>query len=86
MIVLTEVAKKIQNLLNTNEDFTQYQFEVETQGFHIDHVYDKASGKNFIPVFISSMGGNFNPVKGLKEATYTIPVAIYFPVKMTFID
>lgn len=88
MIVLTEVAKKIENILNGKDTETtsltnpaDYDFVVYTEGFHLDRVYDQKSGKNFIPVFISSMGGQYNPVQGLKQANYTIPVVIYFPVR-----
>ena len=94
MILLNEVARKLQNILNgqdsevgTNGSVVQatnptdYEFIVYTQGFHIDKVYDQNSGKNFIPVFLASMGGQYNPVPALKQATYTIPVAMYFPVR-----
>lgn len=81
MIVLSEVASTLKTLLNGITGLSQYQFEVETEGYHIDHVYDATTLKNFIPVFISSMGGQYNPVPELKQATYTIPIAIYFPVR-----
>lgn len=81
MVLLTEIANKLQTLLNSATGFEQYLFECETQGFHIDHVYDKTSGKNFIPVFISAMGGEHNPIPNLKESTYSIPVVLYFPVR-----
>lgn len=81
MIILTDVANKLNELLNNAEDFNQYQFEVETQGFHIDHIYDKTTGKNFIPVFISTMGGTNNPVPDLKQSEYSIPITFYFPVR-----
>lgn len=81
MIIITDVANKLNELLNGASGFEQYQFEVETQGFHIDHIFDKESGKNFIPVFISTMGGTNNPVPNLKQAEYTIPITFYFPVR-----
>lgn len=94
MIILNKVAEKLQNILNgtdtevgTNgtvvqiDNPTDYQFVVATQGFHLDKIYDKDTGRNFIPVFISSMGGAYNPVPNLKQATYTIPITIYFPVR-----
>ena len=87
MIILTEVAQKLENILNGNDNEvlltnpTDYEFVVLTQGFHIDKVADTNSHKNFIPVFVSTMGGQFNPVEGLYQANYTIPVAIYFPVR-----
>lgn len=81
MVLLTEVANKIKTLLNSAPGFEQYLFECETEGFHIDHIYDEDTNKNFIPVFISSLGGEHNPVPGLKESNYAIPVTIYFPVR-----
>lgn len=81
MVLLTEIAETLKTLLNSATGFEQYLFECETQGFHIDHVYDKTTGKNFIPVFISTMGGEHNPIPNLKESTYSIPVVLYFPVR-----
>lgn len=81
MIVLNEVATKLQTLLNSITGLSQYQFVVETEGHHLDHVYDEDTLKNFIPAYISSMGGQYNPVPNLKQATYTIPVVIYYPVR-----
>ena len=89
MIILTEVATKLEKILNgvdteipsglTNP--VNHPFVVETQGFHIDHIMEVNSGDNFIPVFISSMGGQFNPVKGLKQGSYVIPITFYYPVR-----
>ena len=94
MILLNEVSQKLQNILNGTDtevsptgtvvqttNPTDYQFVVYTQGFHLDKVYDEQTGKNFIPVFVSSMGGQYNPVPSLKQATYTIPITLYFPVR-----
>lgn len=90
MILLNEVAKKIEDILN-GEDLevarlhldlpTGFYFKVATEGFHLDHVFSIADNKNFIPVFISSMGGTFNPVPELLQANYVIPVTLYFPVR-----
>ena len=87
MIILSEVAQKIKNILNgedseiTASNPTDFYFVVETEGFHLDRIFDKSKHKNFIPVFISSMGGQFNPVQNLGEANYNIPVTFYFPVR-----
>lgn len=90
MIRLDEVALKIENILNGSdadvihlgiETPTGFYFKVETEGFHINSIADKKEGKNFIPVFISSMGGQFNPVPDLLQANYVIPIALYFPVR-----
>ena len=87
MINLPQVAKKLEDILNgvdtetiANTRNVDYEFVVATEGFHLDKIYDKETKKNFIPVFISSMGGEYNPIKGLKQADYNIPVVIYFPV------
>ena len=90
MILLNEVAKKIESILNGVDPEvvalgiqppTGYYFKVATEGFHLDEVFDMPAGRNFIPVFISSMGGNFNPVPELLQANYVIPIAIYFPIR-----
>ena len=87
MVILSEVAQKLEKILNgvdtevTNSNPIAYRYKVEAQGFHIDHILDKDTGTNFIPVFVSSMGGQFNPVAGLKQGTYTIPITFYFPVR-----
>ena len=88
MIILSEVASKLEKILNgvdsetnTLTNPTPYYFVVETEGFHIDHVERPTARKNFIPVFVSSLGGQFNPVKGLKQGSYTFQVTFYFPVR-----
>lgn len=84
MIILPEVATKLERILNSLDGYTNplpYYFQVETEGFHIDHIKRPDQEGNFIPVFISSLGGQFNPVKGLKQATYSIPVVFYYPVR-----
>ena len=87
MIILTEVAKKIDKILNNGDsEYTKtnpapFEFVVATEGFHLDSISDRPNGENFIPVFISSMGGEFNPVKGLKQSNYSIPIVFYYPVR-----
>lgn len=58
-----------------------YFFNVASQGYELKHIYDMKSGKNFIPVFISSMGGEINPIPNLKEVDLNIEVLVYFPVR-----
>ena len=88
MIVLSEVATKLENILNGNDTETStitgrsdFIFRVEAQGFHIDHIMEKDVGTNFIPVFVGSMGGQMNPVPNLKQAEFVIPITFYFPVR-----
>ena len=79
MIYLQEVCSKLSEILNSDDNPTGFAYQVESVGFHADTTYKE--GRNFIRVFVSSMGGNFNPVYGLGEANYTIPVTFYFPVR-----
>lgn len=82
MINLQEIATYISNALNSGSNpINQYQFNVETQGFHLDKISDRQTGKNFIPVFISTIGGSNNPVANLKQAEYSIPITFYYPVR-----
>ena len=87
MIILSEVAQKLEKILNgqdtevTATNPTPFDFQVETEGFHIDHIEKADKTGNFIPVFISSLGGQFNPVKGLKQGSYSLPIIFYFPVR-----
>ena len=87
MILLNEVAEKLQKILNGTDSetasfsrATDFQFVVATQGFHLDNIIAE-SGKNFIPVFIATMGGRFNPVSNLGQSEVNIPVTFYFPVR-----
>lgn len=79
MIYLTQVCERLSEILNSSDNPVSYTYAVESVGYHWDRVYkDK---KNIIRVFVSSMGGAFNPVFGLGEANYTIPIIFYFPVR-----
>ena len=84
------IAEKITNILNGVDSEiialglqnpTDFDFNVQTQGFHLDHITNAKKGTNFIPVFISSMGGQRNPVPYLRQGTYTLPIVFYFPVR-----
>lgn len=81
MIYLNEVCKKLADILNDDGNPTAFLYDVQSVGFHLDNVYDKRDGRNRIMVFVSSMGGSFNPVYGLGENTASIPITIYFPVR-----
>ena len=81
MVLLTEIATKLETLLNAAPGYKQYLFKCQTEGFHLDYVNDNTSNKNFIPIFISALGGEHNPIPNLKESNYSIPVTIYFPVR-----
>lgn len=81
MINLLEIRDKLDEILNGSANPIKYQFEIETEGFHADHIYDSKTGKNFIFVYISTMGGQRNPVPGLKQRDFTIPITFYFPVR-----
>lgn len=79
MFVLEEVANKIEEILNGFE--SNYEFSVQTQGYHLDKIANHESGKNFIPVFIELTSGDIEPIPSLNMASYNIETTIYFPVR-----
>lgn len=81
MIILSEVAQKIEEILNDSSNPASFDYQVETEGFHIDHIKKENKTGNFIPVFIHPIGGQFNPVKGLKQGSYSLQIAFWFPVR-----
>lgn len=88
MILLTEITKKLQNILNGIDEETSsytrpvdYDFHVQNEGYHLDNVYDPNTHKNFIPVFIESLGGQYDAVPNLDRCTNSIAVTIYYPVR-----
>lgn len=80
MIVLPEIAQKLQDILNANPG-TDLKYIVNTPGFHLDRISDHITKTNFIPVFISTLGGQNNPIPILKQTEGTIPVTFYYPVR-----
>ena len=81
MIVLPEIAETLQTILNNNSN-SDLEYKVETPGFHLDSIANSSTNKNFIPVFISSLGGTINPVPILKQTDGNVPVTFYFPVRL----
>lgn len=88
MIILTEIATKLENILNGTDSETSsisrgvdYIFQVATEGYHLDTIKSKAAKKNFIPVFIGNLSGEYNPIQGIGEADYNIDVSLWFPVR-----
>ena len=90
MILLSDISKKIQSVLNgTDTEIptgvtkpTDIDFVVKTAGFHLDNIYNNKTWKNFVPVFVNSLGGQFNPVPQLKEKTQSVGITFYFPVRL----
>lgn len=91
MINLEQIVLKINNVLNgtdteipaglvspANDNFF---FRTFSEGLILTDIGDMVSGKNFIPVIVGSMGGQFNPVQGLGEADLQAQVLLYFPVR-----
>lgn len=83
MINIEEIITKLDSVLNASNinNPTDFYYNVESVGFHIDSVADDTRKKNFIPVFVGTMGGNHNPVEELKQGTYAFSVTFYFPVR-----
>lgn len=91
MITLEQISTKLDNILNGVDEETsslvspaneKYFFKVATEGLSFTNQNDMISGKNFIPVFVSSFGGEFNPVKGLGEANLSIQVQFYYQAEL----
>ena len=91
MITLEQISTKLDNILNGVDEETsslvspaneKYFFKVATEGLNFTNQNDMISGKNFIPVFVSSFGGEFNPVKGLGEANLSIQVQFYYQAEL----
>lgn len=81
MIYLNEVAERLGRILEGDENPADFIYDVQTVGFHLDKIYSKGDGRDSIMVFVSQMGGSFNPVPGLNECTASIPITFYFPVR-----
>ena len=81
MIALTDVATKLEEILNSEDCPTDFSFVVKSQGYHLDSIADKKKGINLIPVFLTMVGGEYNPVPNLKQVNFTYGVDIWFPVR-----
>lgn len=80
MITLPNIAEKLQELLNSIDGFN-FQFVVKSQGYHLDAIASQKTGKNAIPVFVSMVNGENNPVPNLKQKNLTYEINIYYPVR-----
>lgn len=80
MIKITDVANKLEELLNSF-DSSDLLFVVKSQGYHLDSVADKKKLRNTIPVFLELVNGEYNPVPNLHQINFTYEVTIYFPVR-----
>lgn len=89
MITISEIATELENILNgtsTNvpkEASRPFEglFAVRTEGYHLTNVHDYETGKNFFPVFLGQMSGDFNPIPELDQVDMEVPVSIYFPIR-----
>ncbi len=89
MITINQIAIELENILNrtsgnvpTGVDLPfNGLFAVRTEGYVLDHVHDYETGRNFFPVFLGSMTGDYNPIPNLEQIDMEVPVSIYFPVR-----
>ena len=88
MITINEIATELENILNgtsinigTTKRPIEGLFAVRTEGYHLDNVHDYETGKNFFPVFVGAINGEFNPIPKLGQLDLEVPVSIYFPVR-----
>ncbi len=80
---LEEIVTLISNVLNdvANNPVNDFYYDVKSTGFHADTAMIQKQGRNIIRVFVAQMGGSYNPVQGLGESTWAIPITFYFPVR-----
>ena len=89
MITINQIATELENILNqTSANVPEGAklpfdglFAVRTEGYILDNVHDFETGKNFFPVFLGSMTGDYNPIPDLEQIDMEVPVSIYFPVR-----
>ena len=89
MITINQIATELENILNQTSGNVPEGvkppfdglFAVRTEGYVLDHVHDFETGKNFFPVFLGAMTGDFNPIPDLEQIDMEVPVSIYFPVR-----
>lgn len=81
MIILTDVATKLSEILNDANCPVPFKFVVKSQGYHLDSIADHKTGENQIPVFLTIVGGEYNPVPNLHQVNFTYGVSIWFPVR-----
>ena len=89
MITINQIATELENILNqTSANVPEGVklpfdglFAVRTEGYVLDNVHDYETGKNFFPVFLGSMTGEYNPIPDLEQIDMEVPVSIYFPVR-----
>lgn len=88
MIDTKELAIKLSNILNgldseTNSienPMSEYIFDVKTYGEHLDNFYQKDKKANVIPVFISEVNGDIQPIANVENISYGFGIIIYFPI------
>lgn len=81
MIVLTDLAHKLEEILNNSNIASVFQFVVKSQGYHLDSIADQKTGKNTIPVFVGIAGGEYNAVPNLKQVNFNYSISIWFPIR-----
>lgn len=80
-MIITDIAEKLQELLNDVSCPGDFHFVVKSQGFSLDTIANKNTGVNTIPVFVSVLSGENNPVPNLKQKNRNYEINIYFPVR-----
>lgn len=90
MIDLNELRAKIENILNNKDNETagitnplsNYHFNVQTYGYHLDNIANKCLNKNVIPVYIANQSGDIVPIPDLKQENLSYDIYIYFPLAL----
>lgn len=89
MILLEDVCSKLENILNGIDEESpmvspvneNYYFKVYTEGLRLKENSNRKVGKNFIPVIVGVLNGEYNPVPYMEETDYNIQVQLLYPVR-----
>ena len=86
MISLKEIADTLSEVLNSVNNPLRIEkervaFLVATEGYRIDKIDDRKLGKNLIPVFVGTSGGENQPIPNLSQQSKSINIAIHYPIK-----
>ena len=79
MIYINELSNYIETTLNSLEKGV---FRVKTYAEFLDSRVDDETNENFIPVYIDSPFGNFEPIPNLLYLSQQYSITLYFPIEL----
>lgn len=91
MIEIQELQEKLNKMLNGKDNpnnvrisdyIDNYEFIVLSYAQYLDNIYNKRTGKNSIPVYISEPSGTVEPIPDLGEINMQYGITLYFPIRL----